>query len=126
MSIRRFVQEGQLCGIDDTSLLQFTLRLIEEKGGKYTLESKKSFKTRMGAIQPNLARSPDEADALALCLQAAILKFGFTPGMEWASRLPKGQENDEKLKALIGEKQAQEQIQARRANPPVANFRSEV
>jgi len=34
----------------------------------------------MGAVAPRFAKSPDEADAASLVLQAAMIQFGFYPG----------------------------------------------
>jgi len=59
---------------------QFVTRLVEVKNGKVVIESKDEYKARMTAIDPKLARSPDEADATVLCLFAAILRHGFKPG----------------------------------------------
>lgn len=77
---RRFIQADQIRGLDYESLVQLTSRLVETKNGKQFLEPKPTYKARMGTINPSQAHSPDEADAAALALQVAILKFGFTPG----------------------------------------------
>jgi hypothetical protein len=77
---RRYIQSDQIRGLDYESLVQLTSRLVETKNGKQYLEPKPTYKARMGTINPSQAHSPDEADAAALALQVAILKFGFTPG----------------------------------------------
>lgn len=79
-SFRDFIQHKQIKGVDSTTINQLTSRLVIIKGNKQVLESKKDYKNRMGAIMPSLAHSPDEADAAALCLQSAIINYGFTPG----------------------------------------------
>lgn len=79
-SLRPFIQQGQIRGLDKISLYQMGTRLVQVKNGKTTLETKKEYKTRMRAVLPSLARSPDEADAIALCLQSAILNYGFIAG----------------------------------------------
>jgi hypothetical protein len=84
--VRDFIQTDQIRGLDDTSINQFASRLIELKGAKQVLESKASFKKRMGAIMPSLAHSPDEADSVALALQAAKICFGFTPGATYEAK----------------------------------------
>lgn len=77
---RRYIQADQIRGLDYETLIQLTSRLVETKNGKQYLEPKPTYKARMGTINPSQAHSPDEADAAALALQVAILKFGFTPG----------------------------------------------
>jgi hypothetical protein len=81
-SLRDFIQTDQVRGLDDITIAQLVTRRIEvtEKSGKQALESKAKYKMTMGSINPSLAHSPDEADAAALCLRAAILRYGFTPG----------------------------------------------
>jgi hypothetical protein len=81
-ALRDFIQTDQIRGLDDVTIAQLTTRRIEimEKSGKRALESKSKYKMTMGSINPSLAYSPDEADAAALCLQAAILRYGFVPG----------------------------------------------
>lgn len=81
--MRKFIETNQIKGLDYTSIMQFTSRQVarSDKTGKLVLESKADFKARMNASNPGLAHSPDEADSAALCLQAAILRGGFSPGM---------------------------------------------
>lgn len=83
-AFRDFIQNGQIRGLDQKAAMQLTTRKVLLKNGKQVLESKKDYKTRMGAIAPILAHSPDEADACALALQAAILNYGFHPGQRVA------------------------------------------
>lgn len=82
--IRDFIQTDQLRGIDEETLLQLTSRLIVPVGttGRYTLENKPTYKARMNNINSTLAHSPDRADALSLCLQAAKIRMGFVPGQK--------------------------------------------
>lgn len=81
-SFRGFIQYKQIMGMDEVTVYQLTSRLVEinKKNFKPQLENKASYKARMKGIMPSLARSPDEADAAALCLQSAILNFGFREG----------------------------------------------
>lgn len=81
-AVKEFINHGQIRGLDDKAMMQLTSRLLEThpKTGKQSLEQKIKYKQRMGAIMPSLAHSPDEMDAAALCLQSAIINFGFTPG----------------------------------------------
>jgi hypothetical protein len=83
-AFRDFIQNAQVKGLDYTTITQLTSRQIvrNEKTLKYQLEPKGAYKRRMGAIMPSLAHSPDEADAAALCLQSAIINYGFTPGQK--------------------------------------------
>ena len=77
---RDFIQNKQIRGLDNITIYQLTTRQVHYKNGKASLEQKKDYKNRMGAIMPSLARSPDEADAAALCLQVAIINYGFHAG----------------------------------------------
>lgn len=79
-NFRNFIQNRQIKGLDNTTIMQLTSRLVIIKDGKQKLESKHDFKNRMGAIMPSLAHSPDEADAASLVLQAAMINYGFAPG----------------------------------------------
>lgn len=87
---KQFIQHKQIKGIDLVTVEQMTNRLMftDEKNNKTTLETKDQFKTRMNAVRPNLARSPDEADALMLLIQAAVLRYGFSPGQTRALPAP--------------------------------------
>ncbi len=83
--VRSYMETDQIRGLNSIAMQQFGHRLITslDARGKPTtpqLESKAAFKKRMGSINPSLARSPDEADAVALCLQSAIENFGFKLG----------------------------------------------
>lgn len=118
---RAFIQAGQIRGLDDTAAMQLTTRWLIKEGKKATLESKLAYKARMGAVMPSLARSPDEADAAALCLQSAIRALGFQAGLKRA--LPEKQSfSDEKYSAFkalqTGEVQARQEVQS----PPYATF----
>jgi hypothetical protein len=113
--MRDFIQTDQIRGLDDVTIVQLTSRRIEvqEKSGKRVLESKAKFKAAMGSINPSMARSPDEADAAALVLQAAKIKYGFRPGQridvikqesfdmaKWEAELMHKREEAAVLKAL--------------------------
>lgn len=79
---QEFLQAKQIYGLDQVVIDQLTTRLlVKQKNsvvGKKILEPKPDYKKRMGALRPDLAHSPDEADATVLCLQSAILALGFT------------------------------------------------
>lgn len=79
-AFRDFIQTNQIRGLDIKTIIQLTTRKIVVKGSKQILEMKKDYKTRIGASNPGMAHSPDEADAAALALQAAMIRYGFTPG----------------------------------------------
>lgn len=80
-AIRGFIEHGQIKGLGMNALQQFTTRCTKvTENYKVKLESKVEYKTRLAAIDPRMAHSPDEADSVALCLQAAIMQFGFYPG----------------------------------------------
>lgn len=78
--VRDFIQHDQLKGIDSVTYAQLTSRKVQVKGKVMVLEDKKEYKARMKHVNPSLAHSPDEADAGALCLQAAIIRHGFRTG----------------------------------------------
>lgn len=78
--VKPYMQKRQIRGLDSITIAQLSSRKVIFKAGKPTLETKVDYRNRMGAIMPSLARSPDEADASMLCLQAAILNHGFIPG----------------------------------------------
>ena len=77
---RDFIQNDQIRGLDQKTVYQLTSRLTEWKNGKEVLEPKQAYRRRVAAIDPTLAHSPDEADAGALTIQAAIIRLGFHPG----------------------------------------------
>lgn len=123
--IRDFIQTDQIRGLDDTTIAQLTSRLIEVQpgSGKRVLESKASFKSRMGSISPSLAHSPDEADSAALALQAAKIKFGFVPGQ--ARTIEKMQSFEiEKWHAHLLENKIEETHT--KDSPPIADFSSDL
>lgn len=79
--LRGFIETQQIKGLGKIVIAQITSRLYyQDKNGKKTLESKKEFKSRMAVANPAIAHSPDEADAAGLCVQSAIMNFGFSPG----------------------------------------------
>ncbi len=82
MDVRKYIEHNQLKGVDHIALTQFAMRqVIQDKITlKQRLESKSEFKKRMMAVMPNMAHSPDEADTIALCLQAAIHNYNFSLG----------------------------------------------
>lgn len=108
--LRTFMENDQIRGLDNTAMLQLTNRLIitvDAKGKpcKPRLENKVEFKRRMGGIMPKLAHSPDEADAAALCLQSAIIHYGFRKGQKRDIVLPSVSFENQKLAAFKAELQ---------------------
>lgn len=91
---RKFIEQGNIKGVNAIAAAQFTNRLVIQnpKTNKQELETKKEYKDRMRAVMPALAHSPDEADVETLCLQSAIINFGFYPGQRREiPQLPPGQ-----------------------------------
>lgn len=120
--IRDFIQTDSLRGFDETTIAQLTSRLLITRHNKMALEPKGIYKARMGSISPNLAHSPDEADSLALCLQAAKIKFGFTPGQQ--RDIQKIESFDlEKWAARIYEAEA---IEEKHSFSPIATFNTDI
>lgn len=122
-SFRDYIQQGQIKGLDPVAVSQFTTRLLITKGKGQMLESKKDYKTRMGAVAPSMAHSPDEADAAALCLQSAIINYGFTPG-ERREMFKARTFEEEKFLAFISGKRLPELEE--RAAPPIASFTGDI
>lgn len=127
-SFRDFIQHAQIKGLDYTTITQLTSRQIvrNEKTQKYQLEPKSAYKRRMGAIMPSLAHSPDEADAAALCLQSAMINFGFFPGQ--LREVAKGSSFDHEKywvhnqELKMSEQEKKDVLDA----PPVATFSGDV
>ena len=92
-AIRDFIQNQQIFGIDNITAAELTTRLVLVKNGKQVLEDKHAYKTRMGAVMPSMAKSPDRADALSLCLQAAMIGFGFHAGQSVGDEIKQGLRN---------------------------------
>lgn len=78
--LREFIQQGHIRGIDELTGKQLINRLVIKKAERLLLESKKEYKARMIIVDPALATSPDEADALVLSVMSARLRLGFLPG----------------------------------------------
>lgn len=123
-AFRDFMQNGQIRGLDNMTLFQFSSRLVttDPKTRKQVLESKLEYKKRMGAVMPSLARSPDHADAAALVLQAAIIKRGFFAGkrthIEQATTF-----EDSKMRIAKEIYRQQQEIKSQAPPPiPVARF----
>jgi hypothetical protein len=57
----------------------------------------------MGGIMPSLAHSPDEADGAALCLQSAIIHYGFRIGQKREIITQQSSFADAKLNAFKAE-----------------------
>jgi len=123
--IRKYIERDQIRGLDLKSIIQLTSRQTtrSDHTGKLTLESKADFKARMNASNPGMAHSPDEADSAALCLQAAIIKYGFTPGMKRKVRAEGGDGFEmRKYEAYILGKKLEEETHEGTGGAPVADF----
>lgn len=122
-TVKAFIQTRQLRGVDPITVSQLTSRMVTTKNGQQILEAKTEYKTRMGGINPSLAHSPDEADAVALCLQAAILRFGFRIGQRM--EIPRVDSfADMKMYALQKEQEAEAARKKAARGLPEANFQS--
>lgn len=83
-SIQKFVQSGQIRGLDDKSCEQFCTRQFEWRGRKFSLETKQDYKERMGKVD-NRYVSPDRADAATMILDLVRQFYHFVPGVVSAS-----------------------------------------
>lgn len=123
-AVRDFIQTDQIRGLDITSVMQLTSRLIQIKGSKQVLESKKDYKNRMGSVSPTLAHSPDEADSAALALQVAMLNHGFFPGMKREINRVSGFESEKYLEFTAQARATREDHG--KDGPPIADFLGEM
>lgn len=81
MQVKHYTASGQLKGLCGLAKTQLCRRKVKyNKTGKPVLEPKPEYKTRMRAVSAMLGVSPDEMDAAALCLQAAVGFYGFSIG----------------------------------------------
>lgn len=128
---REFIIHKQIKGLDVNAVEQFTGRLMKptKRGGPAIIEPKSDYIARMGAINPRLAHSPDEADSVVLATFAAIMRFGFSPGQK-RSFPNEGVETlwQQKLKALEIQKQMEQAGGGARWERPalVPNFSSDL
>lgn len=118
---KALVQADQIRGLDAVTVEQLTSRLVEVKNGKPSIESKREYKIRMGAINPALAHSPDEADSAILVVQCAINRFGFTVGQKLD--LQKVEELELKKRFDL---QRNEMLKKPEIQIPTANFKSTI
>jgi hypothetical protein len=121
---RDFIQHDQIRGLDQRTLYQLTSRLTEWKNNKEILEGKQAYRRRIAAINPAFAHSPDEADAGALCLQAAIVKLAFSPGQR--REMPQNVDEGYRKLAAHDLQQYREAEKARKEYVPLANFNQEL
>lgn len=124
--IRSFIQTDQIRGLDLTTIRQLTSRLVimNPTTLKRTLESKQDYKVRMGAISPLLAHSPDEADSVAMCVQAAKIRFGFTPGQRREINKQGFTLQDEKWWVSLNALAEEESHKV--TQPPIGDFSSDI
>lgn len=81
LEFKPFMENFQIRGLDAETTFQLTNRLVKiNEQKKVTLENKFEYKKRIGNVIRSQGKSPDEADGASLALQAAIHRFGFTPG----------------------------------------------
>jgi len=100
--LRTYIQNNQIRGLDEVTVMQLTTRKVSVQNGIMRLEEKTDYRNRMKHVVPALAHSPDEADAASLCLQAAILKYGFQVGAKRSWKIEGlGQLESQKLQAAI-------------------------
>lgn len=125
LKFREFVQNGQIRGLDAITIQQLVNRLTVLKNGKLIIEPKSEYIARMSAINPRLAHSPDESDALMLCTQAAMLRYGLIPGMRWGmpASINDSSFMQQKELAYLASLKGQQVADVRRP-PLVANFGS--
>lgn len=126
-TLREFVENGQVRGLDHKTIMQLSSRLIELKNGKYTLEPKAAYKKRMGAVNPGLAHSPDHADSAALALHSAIYNFGFSLGQRRETPKLEGTTAEKYwvFSEMQRKKKEAEEVQVKRA-VPVMSFTGEI
>lgn len=110
ITMRNYIQYRQIKGLDELTCAQLSNRkLIKDSKGKQSLETKTDYMARMSAVNPAMAHSPNEADAAALCLQAAIIRREFMLGQE--IKIHDNQDMfSEKYSALMAERQARERL----------------
>lgn len=131
-TLKEFVENGSVRGLGVIASQQLKTRLIirDEKTGKVRLETKKDYKKRMAGVAPALAHSPDQADAAALCLQAAIINFGFAPGQFKPINVTAGQGDIDKYAAwkreLEASKKAHQSGIQERGPVPVPGFKGSI
>lgn len=108
---REFISHMQIHGMDSLAYHQLHNRQIIDKNGKKELERKDAYKKRMASMKSSLGKSPDEADAAMLCLQSAVLHYGFFPGQE---KERTQYDSEDSRQFAIALKQYQEQHQSKR------------
>lgn len=122
---RKYIQNFQIRGLDHKAASQLTTRLVIKKGSKQTLETKRDYKARMSTISPAMAHSPDEADAASLCLQSAIINFGFSPGQTREIDINRSMVDD-KYSVFRALRTGQQLQETRRAGPPLPSCSTDI
>lgn len=122
-AFRNFIQKKQIRGLDHTTVEQLTSRRIvrHDKTGKINLEGKSAYKARIRAVRADMGHSPDEADAAALCLQSAIINWGFHEGQRREMDEERGWVSD-KFRAFKIIQQMEAAKEVKGAYSPKANF----
>lgn len=121
---RDFIQHDQIRGLDQMTFYQLTSRLTERKNGQEVLENKQAYRRRIAAVNPQLAHSPDEADAGALTIQAAVQRLGFFPSQ--ARFIPQNIDEGYRKLAAHDMRQFREEQQKRKDYIPVAGFEQDL
>ena len=70
---RRFAISGQIAGMSDGVCLEACQRILLQRGGKVSVETKKEMKKRTGC-------SPDIMDGHVIIIAMAMERFGMRPG----------------------------------------------
>lgn len=103
-SARAFLQGGQLKGLNQDEISEFTSRQYELKGALTQVEPKSEMKARFG-------RSPDHADAVAVLVElarhkgasAGTVKSSTRPNREWDKAARASDDIYEEVEAVAGE-----------------------
>lgn len=126
-----FISNKQLRGLDILTGEQLCNRMVKTKAGKRNLETKEDFKVRIAASNPALAVSPNEADAAALALQAAVIRHGLRLG-ETRPTMDENYHSNLKYRTFLIEQEKQRSLDNPLSNVlkeprrvgPTANFKS--
>lgn len=118
---RNFIANQQIFGMDSMAYGQLSNRqVVTSHTGKKVLEKKEAYKKRMGAISNLFGRSPDEADAAMLCLQSAILHFGFHAGQKM--EVVRFNNDQDRSYYQVMQKLKEENARKTTVNVPKANY----
>ena len=88
MDVRSFSINGQIAGMQDDACNEFCNRLVDERGGKMAIESKKEYKDRTG-------ESPDIADGHVILIAMAKDILNMAPGKQNIQATSERTQNEE-------------------------------